>query len=67
VPRNELDGSFTSASLAQTLRLVIKDEEGKIYRDKAKAMTAIFGDKDLHSKYIDKFVEFLENHIKGKD
>jgi hypothetical protein len=69
VPRNELDGSFTAASVAQTLRLVVKDEEGKIYRDKAKEMITLFGDKDLHSKYIDKFVDFLENHhsTKGKD
>jgi hypothetical protein len=62
VPRNEEDGSFTSESVAQTLRLVMKDEEGKIYRDKAKEMTAIFGDKDLQSKYIDRFVEFLGSH-----
>ncbi|XP_062143773.1 putative UDP-rhamnose:rhamnosyltransferase 1 [Alnus glutinosa] len=62
VPRNEEDGSFTSESVAQTLRLVMKDEEGKIYRDKAKEMIAIFGDKDLQSKYVDRFVEFLGSH-----
>jgi hypothetical protein len=64
VPRNEQDGSFTRDSVAETLRLVMKDEKGKIYRDKAKEMTTIFGDRDLQYRYIDKFVEFLErkNH-----
>jgi hypothetical protein len=52
VPRNEEDGSFTSDSVAQTLKLVKKDEEGKIYRDKAKEMATIIGDKSLQSKYI---------------
>ena len=62
VPRNEEDGSFTRESVAKTLRLVIKDVEGKIYRDNAKEMATIFGDVDLQYTYIDKFVEFLENH-----
>jgi UDP:flavonoid glycosyltransferase YjiC (YdhE family) len=62
VPRNEYDGSFSSDSVAQTLRLVMKDEKGKIYRDKAKKMSTIIGGKDLQSKYIDKFVEFLGSH-----
>ncbi|KAE8010490.1 hypothetical protein FH972_006858 [Carpinus fangiana] len=62
VPRNEYDGSFSSDSVAQTLRLVMKDEKGKIYRDKAKEMSTIIGGKDLQSKYIDKFVEFLGSH-----
>ncbi|KAE8010489.1 hypothetical protein FH972_006857 [Carpinus fangiana] len=61
VPRNEEDGSFTRESVAKTLKLVIKDVEGKIYRDNAKEMASIFGDMDLQSTYIDKFVEFLEN------
>jgi len=62
VPRNEQDGSFTRDSVAKTLRLVIKDVEGRIYRDNAKEMANIFGDMDLQSRYTDKFVEFLQNH-----
>ena len=61
VPRNEQDGSFTRDSVAETLRLVMKDEKGKIYRDKAKEMNIIFGDLDIQYQCIDKFVEFLEN------
>jgi hypothetical protein len=61
IPRNEEDGSFSRDSVAQTLTLVMKDEEGKIYRDKAKEMSTIFADEDLQYRYIDKFVEFLEH------
>ncbi|XP_041022862.1 putative UDP-rhamnose:rhamnosyltransferase 1 [Juglans microcarpa x Juglans regia] len=62
IPRKEEDGSFTRDSVAQTLRLVMKDAEGQIYRDKAREMTTIFGDKELQHRYVDKFVELLENH-----
>ncbi|KAG2694376.1 hypothetical protein I3760_08G141100 [Carya illinoinensis] len=48
IPRNEQDGTFTRDS-------------GQIYKDKAKEMATIFGDKDLQHRYVDKFVEFLEN------
>ena len=41
VPRNEEDGSFTRDSTTETLTLVMKEEEGKTYRDKAKEMTTI--------------------------
>nr|POF26829.1 putative udp-rhamnose:rhamnosyltransferase 1 [Quercus suber] len=64
VPRNEEDGSFTKDSIAETLTLVMKEEEGKTYRDKAKEMTTIFGDTDLQYRYVDKFIEFLERHAK---
>ncbi|KAG2694370.1 hypothetical protein I3760_08G140500 [Carya illinoinensis] len=62
IPRKEEDGSFTRDSVTQTLRLAMKDEEGQIYRDKAKEMTTIFGNKELQHRYVDKFVELLENH-----
>ncbi|KAG6700991.1 hypothetical protein I3843_08G135400 [Carya illinoinensis] len=60
--RNKEDGSFTRDSVTQTLRLAMKDEEGQICRDKAKEMTTIFGNKELQNRYVDKFVELLENH-----
>lgn len=61
VPRNEQDGSFIRDSVAETLRLVMKDEKGKIYRYRAKEMTKIFGNRDIQYRCIDKFVEFLEH------
>ncbi|KAK9285240.1 hypothetical protein L1049_024429 [Liquidambar formosana] len=62
VPRDEEDGSFTRKSIAESLKLVMVDEEGKIYRDKAKEMKKIFGDKERQSQYIDDFVECLKKH-----
>ncbi|KAK7850154.1 putative udp-rhamnose:rhamnosyltransferase 1, partial [Quercus suber] len=47
---NEQDGSFTRDSITETLKLVMQDEKGKIYRDKAKEMATIFGDRDIHNR-----------------
>ncbi|KAF2285301.1 hypothetical protein GH714_042343 [Hevea brasiliensis] len=44
IPRNELDGSSTRKSVAESVRLVMVEEEGKIYREKAKKMRGLFGD-----------------------
>ncbi|KAF5463134.1 hypothetical protein F2P56_019074 [Juglans regia] len=63
IPRNKEDGSFTRDSVAQTLKLAMKDAKGQIYRDKAKEMTTIIGNMELQHRYVDKFVEFLENHM----
>ncbi|CAB4314339.1 unnamed protein product [Prunus armeniaca] len=63
VPRNEEDGSFTRKWLAESLNLVVVDEEGKAYRDGAKEHSEVFKDKDLHDRYMDKCVEYLENHV----
>lgn len=45
--RNEEDGSFTRNSVAESVRLVIVEDEGRIYRDKAKEMVVILVDKCL--------------------
>ncbi|EEF28862.1 UDP-glycosyltransferase 91A1 [Ricinus communis] len=60
MPRNEEDGSFTRNSVAESLRLVIVEEEGKIYRDKAEEMRALFTDKDRQSRYVDAFLDYLK-------
>ncbi|CAK9169199.1 unnamed protein product [Ilex paraguariensis] len=62
IPRNEEDGSFTRNSVAESLSLVVVNVEGRTYREKAKEMKTTFGDKDLHSQYIDKLVEYLKKH-----
>ena len=46
IPRNGRDGSFTKNSMAHSLSLVVLEEEDKIYRDKAKEMKGVFGDKN---------------------
>ena len=62
IPRNEEDGYFDRYSVAQTLKLVLVEEKGQIYRDKAKEIMKVFGDGELHGRYVDEFVEFLINH-----
>ncbi|XP_009800982.1 UDP-glycosyltransferase 91D2-like [Nicotiana tabacum] len=64
IPRNEEDGSYTSDSVANSVNLVMVENEGKIIREKAKEMISIFGNKNLHDKYIENLIEFLENHRK---
>lgn len=59
VPRNEEDGSLTSNSVAESVRLIMADSKGQVYRDKAKEMKRIFGDRDLQEKYKDNLVEYL--------
>ncbi|KAK9271088.1 hypothetical protein L1049_026677 [Liquidambar formosana] len=62
IPRNEQDGSFTRDSVAQSLRLVMVEEEGKIYRDKAKEMRGLFGDRDRQDRYVDNLLLYLSTH-----
>ncbi|KAJ0092430.1 hypothetical protein Patl1_27080 [Pistacia atlantica] len=45
LPRKEGDGSFTRNSVAESLRLVVVEEEGKFYREKAMEMRGLFGDR----------------------
>ncbi|KAK3211138.1 hypothetical protein Dsin_015844 [Dipteronia sinensis] len=56
IPRDEDNGSFSRNEVAKTLRLVILEDEGRICRDKAKEISKIFGDKDLHHRYVDTFI-----------
>ncbi|XP_073039134.1 LOW QUALITY PROTEIN: UDP-glycosyltransferase 91C1-like [Primulina eburnea] len=59
IPRNEEDGSFTSDSVAESLRLAMVSEEGKRVKDNAKRMKDLFGNKSRSDSYIDSFVSFL--------
>ncbi|PON84724.1 UDP-glucuronosyl/UDP-glucosyltransferase [Trema orientale] len=47
VSRDENDGSFTKESVAESLKLVVEKEEGKVYRDQAKEMSPVFGDRGV--------------------
>ncbi|XP_044480646.1 putative UDP-rhamnose:rhamnosyltransferase 1 [Mangifera indica] len=62
IPRNEEDGIYTRKSVAETLKLVMVEKEGKIYREKTNELKVLFADKQLHDQYIHKFVEFLQNY-----
>ncbi|KAI7745302.1 hypothetical protein M8C21_017223 [Ambrosia artemisiifolia] len=60
VPRNEEDGSFTKESVAGSLRSVVVDDEGRIYKANAKGLSQIFGDTKLEERYINQFIDYLE-------
>ncbi|XP_004288529.1 PREDICTED: UDP-glycosyltransferase 91A1-like [Fragaria vesca subsp. vesca] len=62
LPRDEGDGSFTSEAVAESLRMVIEKEEGRVYRDKAKELKPLFGDRERQNMYVDKFLEYLTIH-----
>jgi hypothetical protein len=63
IPRNEQDGSFTRDSVAESLRLVIVEEEGKAYRGKAKEMKGLFGNRDSQDRYVNSFLAYLKTHL----
>ncbi|KAL5556584.1 hypothetical protein UlMin_038820 [Ulmus minor] len=60
VPRNEQDGSFTSSSVAELLKTVVVEEKGHVYREKVKEKSEIFKDQNLHDKYIEKLIEYMQ-------
>ncbi|XP_010547586.1 PREDICTED: UDP-glycosyltransferase 91B1 [Tarenaya hassleriana] len=63
IPRDEKDGSFTIGSVAETIRKVVTEEDGKIYRENAASQQKrVFGNKTLQDQYVNTFVEFLVNH-----
>ncbi|KAK1361806.1 Anthocyanidine rhamnosyl-transferase [Heracleum sosnowskyi] len=62
IPRNELDGGFTRDSVAASVKLVMVDEEGKIYRDKVKEFKGSFSDMDRQDYYVENLIAYLQNH-----
>lgn len=64
IPRNEEDGSYTRDSVANSVKLVMLENEGKKYRDKAKELSPLFCGRELQSGYVDKLIDFLKNHEK---
>lgn len=62
IPRDERDGSFTRNSVAESLRLVMLDEAGQIYRDNVKKMSKLFGDRDRQDRYVDNLLGYLQGH-----
>ncbi|KAJ4980875.1 hypothetical protein NE237_031712 [Protea cynaroides] len=62
IQRDEQDGSFTSESVANSLRLVIVEPEGELHKAKAREMREVFGDKVRHDRYMDDFDQYLRNY-----
>ncbi|KAL3524976.1 hypothetical protein ACH5RR_013348 [Cinchona calisaya] len=53
VPRNEEDRSYTSDSVAKSVRLIMVEHIGMKYRDRDKELSVIFGDRKLHDLYLE--------------
>nr|UXM20062.1 UGT38 [Panax notoginseng] len=66
IPRDDGDGSFRRDSVADSLKLVIIEKEGQIYRDKVKEMKNVFVDKNRQEEYIDNLLGYLEANRKIK-
>lgn len=65
IPRNEEDESVMKDEVSKSLRLAVLDQEGKIYREESKKLSAmIFGNQSLHDNYVDECVEYLITHKK---
>ncbi|OMO72967.1 UDP-glucuronosyl/UDP-glucosyltransferase [Corchorus olitorius] len=59
IPRNDNDGSFSQDSVAESLRLVVLEEAGQVYRENVKKMKGVFGDPELQDRYVDQLLNFL--------
>ncbi|CAK9135570.1 unnamed protein product [Ilex paraguariensis] len=66
IPRNEIDGSFTRNSVAESLNLVMVEEEGKIYKEKVKEMKELFVNKDRQEGYVNNLLGYLQSHRRLK-
>ena len=64
VPRNKTDGSFTSDSVADSLRLVMVAQEGRIYREKIKEVKDMFVNKQRQDKYVADLLNYLRDNKK---
>nr|UAJ75040.1 glucosyltransferase [Crocus sativus] len=60
VERKE-DGSFTRNEVAKAVELVMVEEDGGSYREKAREAKG-FANKECQDKYVDKLVEYLLTH-----
>ncbi|XP_009623238.1 UDP-glycosyltransferase 91A1 [Nicotiana tomentosiformis] len=65
VPRDDRDGSFTRESVAESLSLVLVEEEGKIYREKVKEVKNLFCDKRRQDGYVENLLSYLQDYRKA--
>ncbi|KAF5174878.1 Udp-glycosyltransferase 91c1 [Thalictrum thalictroides] len=61
IPRDE-DGSFKRDSVAGSLRTVMVEKEGEMFRTKAKEMKDIFGNKERNDQYMEEFDRYLKEY-----
>ncbi|CAA0829274.1 UDP-glycosyltransferase 91C1 [Striga hermonthica] len=63
IPRDEGDGSFTWAHVADTVRAAMVGEEGRRAREKAREMKELFGDESRSRAYVDNLVECMVGSV----
>ncbi|KAF7831014.1 UDP-glycosyltransferase 91A1-like [Senna tora] len=66
IPRDERDGSFTSESVAESLRLVMVEEEGRIYREKIKEVKDLFVNREIQDRYVNDLLAYLRDYKSTK-
>ncbi|KAM7257585.1 hypothetical protein ACFE04_013326 [Oxalis oulophora] len=62
IPRTEKDGSFTSDSVAETLRLAMVDDSGELVRVRAKEIIGLIGDRDKNALHVDNVARYLQEN-----
>ncbi|KAI3845587.1 hypothetical protein MKX03_019736 [Papaver bracteatum] len=62
VERNERDGSFSSESVTEAVKIAMVGDEGQVLRNNAKEMIEIFGNEKLNVSYANDFVQLLKKH-----
>uniref|UniRef100_A0A453H5R3 Glycosyltransferase n=1 Tax=Aegilops tauschii subsp. strangulata TaxID=200361 RepID=A0A453H5R3_AEGTS len=63
VPRNESDGSFTREDVAETVRAVAMEEDGRrVFTANAKKMQETVADSACHERCIDGFIQQLRSY-----
>ncbi|MED6131834.1 hypothetical protein PIB30_013564 [Stylosanthes scabra] len=65
VPRDNSNGFFTSDSVADSVRVVVVEDEGRVYRDTIKEVKDLFVDDQRQQKYIHELLRHLLSHRKN--
>nr|Q6VAA8.1 RecName: Full=UDP-glycosyltransferase 91D1 [Stevia rebaudiana]AAR06918.1 UDP-glycosyltransferase 91D1 [Stevia rebaudiana] len=65
IPRNEEDGCLTKESVARSLRSVVVENEGEIYKANARALSKIYNDTKVEKEYVSQFVDYLEKNARA--
>ncbi|KAK4261419.1 hypothetical protein QN277_004420 [Acacia crassicarpa] len=67
IPRDDRDGSFTSESVADALRMVVVEERGRIFREKMKEIKGIFVNRERQEEYVTRLLSCLRDHKKSQE
>uniref|UniRef100_A0A7N0TJ15 Uncharacterized protein n=1 Tax=Kalanchoe fedtschenkoi TaxID=63787 RepID=A0A7N0TJ15_KALFE len=59
LPRDEKDGRFTKEAVAAGVRLVMVEEEGRVYREKVMEMKDLFADLNMQDRYVESMLEHM--------